>query len=93
MRQHSNRKKLSYKTAFIIIIIIEFLTSLIYLGNIHLSWDLIINRSGSVVLYMEKSIVTVSYTQSSEPCSVELNKKMYSKKHIPLHKVHIFMAL
>ena len=28
----------------IIIIIIGFLTSQLYLGNIHLSWDLVINR-------------------------------------------------
>ena len=28
----------------IIIIIIEFLTSQLWLGNIHLSWDVIINR-------------------------------------------------
>ena len=29
---------------WIIIIIIEFLTSQLYLRNIHLSWDLVINR-------------------------------------------------
>ena len=28
----------------IIIIIIEFLTSQLWLGNIHLSWDVVINR-------------------------------------------------
>jgi hypothetical protein len=31
-------------TKIIIIIIIEFLTSLVWLGNIHLSWYLVINR-------------------------------------------------
>ena len=31
-------------TIIIIIIIIEFLTSQFWLGNIHLSWDVVINR-------------------------------------------------
>jgi len=33
-----------HKTIIIIIIIIKFLTSQLWLGNIHLSWDVVINR-------------------------------------------------
>jgi len=35
---------LSLFIIIIIIIIIEFLTSQLWLGNIHLSWDVVINR-------------------------------------------------
>ena len=36
----------------IIMTFIEFLTSQLWLGNIHLSWDAVINRIGSVVLFV-----------------------------------------
>jgi hypothetical protein len=35
---------LSRKRDYVIIIIIEFFTSQLWLGNIHLSWDVVINR-------------------------------------------------
>jgi len=38
----------------IIIVIIEFLTSQLWLGNMHLSWDVVINRirlSGVILVY------------------------------------------
>ena len=38
------RGNLSNRANIIIIIIIEFLTSHLWLGNIHLSWDVVINR-------------------------------------------------
>ena len=38
------KKNSKLATIVIIIIIIEFLTSQLLLGNIHLSWDVVINR-------------------------------------------------
>jgi len=35
---------ISRKRDYVIIIIIEFFTSQLWLGNIHLSWDVVINR-------------------------------------------------
>ena len=39
-----------------IVSIIEFLTSQVYLGNIHLSWDLVINRIrlGGLIYSLER---------------------------------------
>ena len=42
MNRNNNNNKIAI--TIIIIIIIEFLTSPLWLGNIHLSWDAVINR-------------------------------------------------
>ena len=41
---HFLRVSFPFIIIIIIIIIIEFLTSQLWLGNIHLSWDVVINR-------------------------------------------------
>ena len=37
-------RKLTSKFIIVIVVVIKFLTSQLWLGNIHLSWDIIINR-------------------------------------------------
>jgi len=49
----------AYYIYFIIIIIIEFLTSQLWLGNIHLSWHVVINRIrlGSLICSLKSFLV------------------------------------
>jgi len=49
---YSVSEKISWRCIIIIITIIEFLTSQLWLGNIHLSWDVVINRIRPVILFV-----------------------------------------
>ena len=55
----------------IIIIIIEFLTSQLWLGNIHLSWDVVINRIrlGGLICSL-KSFLQLNMYQELRICAV-----------------------
>ena len=47
----------------IIIIIIEFITSQLWLGNIHLSWDVVINRIrlDGLICSLKKFIIIIIF--------------------------------
>jgi hypothetical protein len=51
---------LYYIIIIIVIIIIEFLTSQLWLGNIHVSWDLVINRIRLGLIYSSKNFLQLN---------------------------------
>jgi hypothetical protein len=55
----------------IVVIIIEFLTSQLWLGNIHLSWDVVINRIrlGGLTCSLKKFLTIERVPRITDFCS------------------------